>query len=108
MHDLKFNKIYYKLLDRHNDVVATAKLLGAYIVERKLIPPQLAEYDTDNDLSKIPRGEHLILLILLKPHEEYVSEKNIFTTFRKYSEEKFLKYKDQIGEDFNIVMELTT
>ena len=105
MTQIKFSHIYHKLLDSHNDAVDTATLLHVQIIELAETHPAFISYDTDDGKYKLPDKGKYLMLLFLKPHESYTTDKNIFTTLRRYTPEKYRYYMEQRGKVFNIIVE---
>ncbi len=105
MTQIKFSHIYQKLLDSHNDAVDTATLLHVNIIELSEAHQSFIAYDTDDGKYKLPDKGKYLMLLFLKPHESYVTDKNIFTTLRRYTPEKHRYYMEQRDKVFNIVLE---
>lgn len=100
-----FSHIYSKLLDSHNDVIETAKLIGVFCVNLEDLHPSFLAYDTDNGKYKLPRKSDFLMLLFLKPFETYVTDLNLFTTLRRYTPQKDTYYRQKVGMDFDIVVE---
>ena len=102
--EILFAKPFRKLLNHDgNDVVQSAKLLAVLkISDKTQLSDSFIEYDTDMDYhieDKIP----LLMLLFLKPSNN--NSKNAFVTVRNWSEEKEAFYQNQIGKEFNILIE---
>jgi hypothetical protein len=99
---IKFSHTYQKLLDSHNDVIETATLLHVQIVNLEDLRLSFINYDTDNGKYKLPSKGKYLMLIFLKPHEDFVTDLNLFTTLRRFTDEKYDYYCNGIGRVFNI------
>lgn len=104
MPTIKFSHIYRKLLDSHNDVIPEATLLEVINVQLENFSQCFLEYDTDN-VYKLPKKGLYLMLIFEKPKESYVTDRNIFTTLRRYTHKKENYYKNNIGKTFQVVVE---
>ena len=102
---IKFSHLYQKLLDRHNDAIETATLLGVYRVDLANQHPAFIAYDTDDGKYQLPKKGEYLMLLFLKPHEAYVTDKNLFTTLRRYTPGKYDYYFDLVGQEFEVVIE---
>lgn len=92
--EIKFSHDYPKL---HGQNKAT--LMSILIRERSDMSDSFVEYDTvyDGGHYPLPPGGYLVLVFLgcdLIP----------FTTVRKFSHDKFMRYYEAIGETFDIVV----
>jgi hypothetical protein len=99
-----FSHRYPKLLDRHNNVVESAKLIGLFRVKLEDLHPSFLFYDTDNGKYELPKKGDFLMLLFLKPFETHVTEQNLFTTLRRYTPEKYEYYRKVVGFDFEIVI----
>lgn len=99
-----FSHMYPKLLDSHNDVVESAKLLGLFRVKLEDLHSSFLSYDTDNGKCHLPKTGEYLMLLFLKPHESYVTDQNLFTTLRRYTPQKYEYYQKKVGLDFDIVI----
>jgi hypothetical protein len=102
--NISFAKPFRKLLnEKGNDVVSSATLLSVIkISDKSQLSESFLDYDTDMDYF-IEEDIPIILLIFLKPSES--PAKHVFCTVRSWSEEKELFYLNNIGNDFNIIIE---
>ena len=105
MPQIKFSHCYQKLLNSHNDVIETAKLIEVLLVDLEDLHPWFISYDTDNGKYKLPKKGKYLMLIFLKPHEDYVTDLNIFTTLRRYEPGKHGFYQGKLGQDFDVLVE---
>ena len=105
MPQIKFSHSYEKLLDSHNDVIEEATLLHVSIIELAEAHPAFIAYDTDDGKYKLPDKGKYLMLLFLKPNESYLTDKNLFTTLRRYTPEKHRYYMEQRGKVFNIILE---
>ena len=103
MNTIKFSHAYQKILDRSNDVIETARLLHVQLIDLSNLQSDFIAYDTDDGKYKLPKVGAYLMLIFLKPHEDYVTDLNLFTTLRRYTPEKIHYYKSRIGEEFKVV-----
>lgn len=87
---------YMKLLDHNNCPIDKAKLLEVLEVKIENLSKYFINYDTDNERYQLQKSGKFLLLIFQK------SAKDIFTTLREYTPEKIDKYKNHIGEIFDI------
>jgi hypothetical protein len=101
---IKFSHPYQKLLNSHNDVIETARLLQVGFVRLETCTPEFIEYDTDGGKYKLPKEGEYIILIFEKPHESYTSDRNLFTTLRRYTHRKYEYYQNLIGKTFDVVL----
>ena len=98
---IRFSHIYQKLLDQHNDCIESAKLLDVQIINLENISQEFLNYDTDNGKYQLSgRGKH-IMLFFLKPREDYVCSSDLFTSIRRWSEEKEKYYRGLIGKSLD-------
>ena len=102
MNTIKFSHAYQKLLDCHNDVIETATLLHVQLIDLSNLKQDFINYDTDNGTYKLPNIGAYLMLIFLKPHEDYTTDLNLFTTLRRYTPQKYEYYCNAIGRIFNI------
>jgi len=103
MREIKFSHIYKKLLDEHNDVIETAKLLHVEVIGLADLQQCFLDYDTDTGAYILPKHGAYMMLIFLKPPDcEGVCATNLFTTIRRWTQEKEVYYRQQIGHDFKI------
>jgi len=102
--EISFAKPFRKLLNQNgDDVVPSAKLLSVFNISNKSqLSDSFIEYDTDMDYD-IEENVQLLLLLFLKPSTN--NSKNVFATVRIWSDEKERFYQNQIGNDFNIIIE---
>jgi hypothetical protein len=107
MNSIKFSHTYQKLLDSHNDVIETAILLHVQWINLADLSVDFINYDTDNGKYKLPEKGSYLMLIFLKPHEDYITDLNLFTTLRRQTPEKEKYYLSKIGQQFKIIIEAT-
>jgi len=102
--EILFAKPFRKLLNQKgDDVVSSAQLLFVIkIADKSQLSTSFIEYDTDMDYD-IEENTQLLLLLFFKPSSN--NSKNVFVTVRNWTEEKELFYQNQIGNDFNIIIE---
>lgn len=99
MKTIKFSHPYKKLLDENNHIVKTAKLLVVSKIRIELFPSCFLDYDTENGLYELPKKGQFIIMFFLKPGEK---SSNIFSTIRRYTEQKYSYYWKAISEEFKI------
>ena len=100
---INFSDIYDKLLNRYNDVIEIAILLGVYEINLEEQDQMFLNYDTDYGKYKLPKkGKYLMLLFEKIEPLSYENGRNLFTTLRRYTPKKIEYYKLHIGEKFNI------
>jgi len=104
MPNIKFSHAYQKLLDSHNDVIKTAKLLGVFLVDLEGLHQDLTDYDTDSGVYSLPKSGIFLMLMFLKPHEDYVTDKNLFITLRRHTMNKHMYYRNLIGQTFDVIL----
>lgn len=92
MPQIRLNRQYNKLAGAQ-----FARLLDVRIVSKTGLSKELIEYDTDNQY-ELPDG--MLIMLLFSPHRTH-----LFTTFRRYSMEKYNKYTSQVGKKFRVVIE---
>lgn len=95
MPTIKFSHKYNKLRKKYL-FATTAILLDVISVELSQLSQEFLAYDTDYGTFKLPESGKYMMLIFLKDRE------NIFTTLRKYSDEKEKHYRENIGKEFDI------
>lgn len=100
---IKFSHTYDKLLDSYNDVITEAILLQVIEVEIADLSFAFLDYDTDSGKFKLPKTGKYIMLIFLKPYCLHEKGMNLFTTLRRYTQQKFEYYYDLIGQTFEVV-----
>jgi hypothetical protein len=102
--EISFAKPFRKLLnEKGDDVVSSAVLIAVIkISDKSQLSNPFIEYDTDMDYV-IEDNTALLMLHFLKPSVN--NSKNIFVTVRNWTEEKELFFQNQIGKDFNVVIE---
>ena len=101
--EILFKKTFRKLLDQDGQSVSSAKLLLVIkISDKSQLSEPFIEYDTDKDYF-IEEDIPLLMLLFLKPSNN--NSKNIFVTIRNWTEEKEHFYQNQIGNDFNVIIE---
>lgn len=97
MNTIKFTRTYKKLMGVNLDKVL---LLNVIVIDLKRLSKPFLDYDTDNGKYKFPRKGKCLMLIFEKNTDK--NEKNLFTTLRRYSEEKYNYYHLKIGKYFKI------
>ena len=102
--EILFAKPFRKLLNQDgNDVIQSAKLLAVLkISDKTQLSDSFIEYDTDMNYD-IEDNIPLLMLLFLKPSNNF--SKNAFVTVRNWSEEKEAFYQNQIGKEFNVLIE---
>lgn len=97
MHVIKFSHDYEKL--PVNWINTKAILMGAAITEKDKLLPAFVYYDTKiagtNEYYQLPNGK---IIVLFFKHETGA----IFTTIRRWSEEKWKYYQEVILEQFEM------
>ncbi len=103
---IKFSHNYQKLLDSDNDVITEAKLLHVIEVDMQSLNLSFIDYDTDNGKYKLPKSGKYIMLIFEKPRENNwaweIDSKDLFTTLRRHTKQKFEYYNNLIGQTFEV------
>ena len=100
---INFSDIYNKLLNRYNDVIEIAILLGVYEINLEEQDQMFLNYDTDYGKYKLPKkGKYLMLLFEKIEPFSYESCRNLFTTLRRYTPKKTEYYKSNIGKKFSV------
>ncbi len=102
--EILFSKAFRKLLnEKGDDVVSSAVLIAVIkISDKSQLSNSFIDYDTDMDYV-IEENRPLLMLLFLKPSKS--NSKNVFITIRNWTEEKEMLYQNQIGKDFNVVIE---
>jgi hypothetical protein len=102
--EISFAKPFRKLLNQDGDgVVPSATLISVFKVsDKSQLSNSFIEYDTDMNY-EIEENVPLLMLLFLKPSKN--NAKNIFATIRNWSDEKEMFYQNQIGNDFNIIIQ---
>ena len=102
MKEIKFSHVYQKFIGI--DYKEGVKLIEVVPTSYHYLSPHFIEYDTryENPEDNAPRyydlpKDKLIILIFQD------TKGSIFTTIRRYTNEKFSYYKGCIGEVFNVV-----
>lgn len=103
MPQIFFSHLYPKLLDSHNNMIDSAKLIGLFRVKLEDLHPSFLFYDTDNGKYKLPKRGDFLMLLFLKPFETYICDQNLFTTLRRYTPQKDIYYQKKVGMDFDII-----
>lgn len=96
MPTIKFSHKYTKLISFHENI-SKAKLLEVLIVNLEDLSKPFLDYDTDNGKFQLPKKGKYMLLIFQKYRMSH-----LFTTIRRWTEEKELYYKKNIGQVFNV------
>ena len=96
---IKFSHTYRKLRDCNEEIIKTARLVGVYKIYLEEEKQCFFNYDTDNGAYKLPPKGLYIMLLFLKP-----DGKNLFTTLRRFTNDKHQYYWGKVGETFNIVI----
>lgn len=102
MKPIKFSHIYPKLLDSLNDVIEQAQLLEVIPVRLESLSADFIDYDTNKGAYPLPKRGDYLMLVFLKPHEDYFSDTNLFTTIRRNISWKEEYYRGLIGEWFTV------
>jgi len=105
MNKIKFSHAYQKLLDMHNDVIESAILLHVFKVEISDLQKPFTDYDTDDGIYTLPdRGPVLVLLFLKPSDTPGITDKNLFTTIRRWRPWKETHYRGLIDQRFEVVV----
>lgn len=99
---IKFSHLYRKVLDQHNDGIESAKLLDVLIVELSELSAAFLDYDTECGKFKLPKRGKYMMLILEKPHEDWVCASDLLTTLRRWTPEKERYYRGLIGQVLDV------
>ncbi|MBE7413393.1 MAG: hypothetical protein HS129_15255 [Leptospiraceae bacterium] len=110
MNKIKFSHTYMKLFEYDEIPVKEAQLLEVLNIELEKLSGYFITYDTifwdegemHPDLYPLPeKGDYLLLIF------EKISAPNrdIFTTLRRYTQEKEKYYRDSIGKVFDVVIQ---
>ena len=112
MKTIKFSHKYSKLLNRTQDVISKAVLLYVQLVSFTDLSEKFLDYETDYGKYRFPenaRSLKFLMLIFLKrdstileKSEDISSDRNLFTTLRRFTPKKYAYYSDSIGEEFEI------
>ena len=105
MNKIKFSHCYKKLLDENNDLIEYATLLEVINIKLEDMSKAFIDYDTEYGEYKLPNKGEYLMLIFLKPHEEWIESRDLFTTLRRTTSEKEKYYRLNIGEKFDVCME---
>lgn len=96
---IKFSHYYPKLYTDNGILLSSAQLLQVLVVDLSELSKPFLDYDTDNGVYELPnKGKYLLLIY------KYGS---LFTTLRRWTEEKEKYYRENIGKTFDIVVEVT-
>lgn len=94
---IKFSKRFAKL-----QAAPFGKLLAVIDTKIEHLPLAFLEYDTDGGMySRLPKQGDFLLLIFSKGSKR----ENLFTTLRRSTPEKRIYYRNQIGKEFDVVIE---
>lgn len=94
---IKFSKKFAKIRG-----VTRAKLILVQDVKIEHLPAEFIKYDTDGGMySRLPKQGDFLMLVFSKGD----SRENLFTTLRRSTPEKRSYYRNQIGRDFDVVVE---
>lgn len=104
MKTIKFNHIYAKLLDEHNDVIEYATLIDVRRIDPALLHEKFINYDTEG-IYQLDHGFYLMLIFLKPPESEGTCAANLFITLRRSNNENDKYYYSAIGETFLIDVE---
>lgn len=94
---IKFSHKYKKLHDANGSIIENAILLDVIKVNLEDLSKDFLDFDTDNGLFELPETGVYSMLIFKKTNTN-----DIFTTLRKWSQEKFDFYKSKTGSSFKI------
>ena len=95
---IKFSHTYVKCISCNNQPVREALLVDVHIVELADLSPSFLEYDTvtiNGDHYPLPKRGKYMMLIFAKPQLGLGS--NLFTTLRRWTQEKERYYRSGIG-----------
>jgi hypothetical protein len=98
---IKFSHKYRKVLDENGNCVDRVKLLEVVNVKLEELSPVFLNYDTDFGKFKLPKSGKYMMLIFVKPSKN-AGAFNLFTTLRRWTEEKERYYRGAIGVVFNV------
>jgi hypothetical protein len=90
---IKFSHKYSKLKNAGGHPITSAKLLDVIVLQIESLSKHFLSYDTDNGLFVLPRHGKYMMLIFQKPFGC-----DLFTTIRRWTEEKERYYRSGIGE----------
>jgi hypothetical protein len=96
---IKFSHKYRKVLDENGICVDRVKLLEVVNVKLEGLSPVFLNYDTDFGLFKLPKKGKYMMLVFEKPCN-HIGGINLFTTLRRWTEEKERYYRGAIGAVF--------
>lgn len=99
---IKFSHRYPKLLGDDGLVIKEAMLLQIIRVNLSGLSADFLNYDTNYGEYPLPEYGEYIMLIFMKPTEGNDAA-NLFTTLRRFTEDKFVYYHEKIGQMFKIV-----
>jgi hypothetical protein len=99
---IKFSHTYLKLLDNDQKPIDRARLIGTAVVELENLHSSFLQYDTDHGMFNLPEEGLFIMLIFLKPYPGEDSEKNLFTTLRPLTPDKWRWYNRNVGNVFEV------
>jgi len=94
---IKFSHKYRKLSDNEGGHITSAILLMCKQVYLEDLSSSFLDYDTDYGLFSLPK-KGLFLMLLFSKNDGV----DLFTTLRRYTDEKFQYYSDAVGEIFDI------
>lgn len=103
--NIKFSYLYDKLLNEHNDCIDNAILIEVLNVNLESLSASFIEYDTNCGIFKLPKKGKYLMLIFLKQKENYICSNDLFTTLRRWTEDKEKYYRESIGTTFDIIIE---
>lgn len=104
MQEIKFSHPYRKLLGSTGKPIENAVLLMvAGPMDIAEFPDIFIKYDTDEGKYKLEPGKY-ILLVFAKVETPIPIARNVFTTMRRYTDEKARFYVSQIGKPFKVTI----
>lgn len=103
MLEIKFTHTYKKLLGTNGQPIKEAVLLLASAIDKENMPEVFIQYDTDSGKFPIPDGRNLVLLFV-KIETPKPAARNLFTTVRRFTEEKAKFYQENQGKTFKITI----
>lgn len=103
MSQIKFSHKYSKLLQANGKVTKHAFLLWVFTQQLALLPKDFLDYDTDYGKFKFKDKSLHIVLVFEKNKEDSLG-RNLFTTIRPFTKEKWQYYKSKEGQVFDVVI----
>lgn len=99
--EIKFSHRYKKLMygDR---ICKRLRLLEVIPVNLEDMSSEFIRYDTDDGAYNLPDQGTYMMLIFLKDVSSG-SDSNVLTTLRRFTPERYMKYRDNRGKWFDVV-----